>query len=735
MATAISTTEVKSLVDGNCADPFALLGMHWVEVAGKRQIAVRAFVPDAARIEVRRRGGQGTYEAVRLHEAGFFEALIGDCSELFPYEFAVERGDGSVDLGRDPYSFWVQMSSYDQHLFNEGTHYQAQDVLGAQPRCIDGVDGVYFAVWAPNAFRVSVVGSFNHWDGRVNPMRSLGQSGIWELFVPGIGAGEAYKFELLAPGGSPDLKSDPFAKQSEIPPRSASIVCDLEKIQWTDSAWMERRASEELLHQPMSVYELHLGSWRRTLEGETLDYRDLAHQLVEHISDMGFTHIELMPIAEHPFDGSWGYQVVGYFAPTSRFGTPEDFAYFVDLCHNHGIGVIIDWVPGHFPRDGHGLARFDGTALFEHADPRQGAHPDWGTLIFNFERSEVCSFLLSNALFWLERYHIDGIRVDAVASMLYLDYSREDDEWVPNKYGGRENLAAIDFLKRFNTLTYERYPGTVTIAEESTSWPAVSRPTYAGGLGFGFKWNMGWMNDMLRYMAKDPVHRKFHQNDLTFSMLYHYHENFVLPLSHDEVVHGKGSLVAKMPGDDWQRLANLRLLYTFMYGHPGKKLLFMGAELAQWSEWDYRRSLDWHLLEVGPHAGVRDLLRDLNRIYRHYPALYASDDRPDGFEWIDCQDVENSVVAFRRQYQGESLVVVCNFTTVVRQDYRIGVPRAGFYAEVINSDADVYGGSGVGNGGGLEAQARPWHGQPYSLGLALPPLAALVFAAPPALQG
>ena len=635
-------------------------------------------------------------------------------------------GRGESRLYRDPYSFWPQFTADDQYLFNEGTHYRAYEVLGAHPRRVDGVDGTYFAVWAPSARRVSVVGDFNQWDGRRHCMRSLGAAGLWELFVPDVGEGTAYKYEVLGGEGEILLKADPFAFAAELPPKTASLVWSTNAFSWSDGEWMTGRGERDWLAEPLAIYEVHPGSWRRNGEN-SLNYRELAHQLVEHVVELGFTHIELMPVNEHPFDGSWGYQITGYFAPTSRFGSPEDFAYFVDYCHRHEIGVILDWVPGHFPEDGHGLARFDGTGLYEHLDPRQGWHPDWKTMVFNYGRDEVRSFLLSNAFFWFERYHVDGLRVDAVASMLYLDYSRQEGEWVPNAYGGRENLEAIDFLKQLNTAVYAHCPGAMMIAEESTSWPAVSRPIYAGGLGFGFKWNMGWMNDVLRYMEREPIHRRYHQSDLTFGMLYAYHENFVLPLSHDEVVHGKRSLLDKMPGDAWQKFANLRLLYGFMYGHPGKKLLFMGAELAQWGEWNHAGQLDWNLLEFEPHRGVYSWVRDLNRLYRTHPALYRTDVHPEGFEWIDSLDSEHSVVAFLRRADGEkTLVFACNFTPVPREDYRLGLPEQGPYREVLNSDAEIYGGSGMGNGGEVATEAVPYHGRPHSARLRLPPLGMLV---------
>ncbi len=723
MQATLEPQTIEALVRGECANVFAVLGMHplddgWI---------VRTFLPDAAHVRVVERGGQGaSFPAAKIHAEGLFEARIACRSTPFAYHLEVTDAQGVVRDCRDPYSFWPQFAPQDQYLFNEGTHYHAYEVLGAHPRCIDGTAGTYFAVWAPSARRVSVVGDFNGWDGRRHCMRPLGAAGVWELFIPEVGAGALYKYEILSRASDVLLKSDPFAFAAELPPRTASTVCRGDAFAWGDDAWMAERRASNWPEAPLAIYEVHLGSWRR--DGDAyLDYRTLAHQLVAHVAELGFSHIELMPIAEHPFDGSWGYQGTGYFAPSARFGAPEDFAYFIDYCHRHAIGVILDWVPGHFPDDAHGLAQFDGTSLYEHRDPRQGRHPDWQTCIFNYGRAEVRSFLISNALFWLERFHIDGLRVDAVASMLYLDYSRLEGEWVPNAYGGRENLEAIDFLKQLNTAIGEHCPGTLMIAEESTAWPEVSRPADAGGLGFGFKWNMGWMNDVLRYMQRDPIHRRHHQADLTFGMLYAYCENFVLPLSHDEVVHGKCSLLSKMPGDAWQQLANLRLLYGLMYGHPGKKLLFMGAELAQWEEWDHQGELHWHLLDDESHRGVYRWLGDLNRLYRRCAALHRTDAYPDGFEWIDCSDSRQSIAAFARRAEGEKpLVFVCNFTPVPRVDYQLGLPAAGPYREVLNSDAEIYGGSGIGHGGWVQTEEVACHGQPHSARLHLPPLGVLV---------
>lgn len=731
MLTLSAPSDVERILNAEHPDPFSFLGMHR---AHPRGLVVRVFLPWAKEVTIVEvgEGASCRYPTSRVHAEGFFEATIPDREEFFAYCVQARDGAGEVVTERDPYSFWPTVSSYDQHLFNEGTHSRAYEFLGAHVRELGGVAGVHFAVWAPNAARVSVLGDFNHWDGRRHPMRSLGSSGIWEIFLPHLAHGTLYKYEIRSEAGGIQAKSDPLALGAEVPPRTASMVCDLNRLEWGDQAWMDRRAKVDWRVEPMAIYEVHAGSWRRG-PGEDhrqLSYRELADQLIDYVVDMGYTHIELMPISEHPFDGSWGYQVTGYFAPTSRHGSPDEFAHFVNRCHERGIGVIVDWVPGHFPSDGHGLARFDGTCLYEHEDPRQGWHPDWGTLVFNFGRSEVRSFLLSNAAFWLDYYHIDGLRVDAVASMLYLDYSRTDGRWIPNKHGGRENLEAIELLTGMNTLVYGRFPGAVTIAEESTAWPAVSRPTYAGGLGFGYKWNMGWMNDVLRYMSRDSVHRKHHHADLTFGMLYAHQENFILPLSHDEVVHGKRSLLEKMPGDAWRQFANLRLLLAYMYGHPGKKLLFMGGDMGVRQEWDYRGSLDWGILDDPAHRGIQHLVRDLNRLYGTSAALHAADHEAEGFEWIDCQDVDQNVVAFCRRATAEDgeLVFICNFAPVVRRGYRVGLPRAGAYAEVLNTDAEVYGGSGVGNAGRVLASEAPWHSQPHSAVVSLPPLAVLVLS-------
>ena len=622
------------------------------------------------------------------------------------------------------------VTDYEAHLFGEGRWLRAWEKLGARPARVDGRDGYTFVVWAPNARAVSVVGEFNQWDGRRHPLIRVASTGLWEAFIPDVPSGTLYKFEIHSPLGS-FTKNDPYALQAERPPQTASVTSTLGSHAWRDDTWMAaRRERGTALDRPLSIYEVHAGSWRRNpIEGfRSLTWRELTNELIPYVAGMGFTHIELLPVMEHPFEGSWGYQVTGFFAPSSRLGSPDDFRAFVDGCHQQGIGVILDWVPGHFPKDAFALARFDGTALYEHADPRQGEHRDWGTLIFNYGRHEVRNFLLTNAMYWLESFHVDGLRVDAVASMLYLDYSRNEGEWVPNHPGGRENLDAIDFLRELNATTHTEWPGTITLAEESTAFPAVSRPTWVGGLGFTFKWNMGWMHDILTYIGKDPVYRRWEHQHLTFSMLYAFNENFVLPFSHDEVVHGKGSMMQKAPGDEWQKAATLRLLYAYMGVHPGKKLLFMGSELGQWREWNHDDSLDWSLLDQPLHAGLKHFVQDLNHLYRREPALFEVDFEPAGFEWIDCNDHESSVISLIRRAADPAdwIVAVLNWTPMIRHGYRIGVPEPGYYAELLNSDAGVYGGSNVGNAGGLSAVEGASHGHPYSLTLTLPPLGAVI---------
>ncbi|MFZ4537500.1 1,4-alpha-glucan branching protein GlgB [Propionivibrio sp.] len=707
-------------------DPFAVLGRH----PDGKEVVVRAFIPHAAEVRI----AEGGLLLSRLPESDHFE-WRGDGKALPAHYSLIWRDSHHREhISRDPYTFAPQIGDLDLHLFGEGRHRHAFTFLGAHEHEVDGIGGVLFALWAPNAERASVIGDFNHWDGRRHQMRVRGGSGVWELFIPDLDPGHVYKYEIRnRHSGQVLQKADPYGQRHEFRPRTGTIIPSLCDFAWGDGTWMEKRRVGDWMHSPMSVYEVHLGSWQRDQEGEFLNYREVAHRLVDYVKDMGFTHIELMPITEHPYDPSWGYQTTGYFAPTSRFGNPDDFRYFVDHCHANGIGVLLDWVPAHFPKDAHGLACFDGTPLYEHADPRLGEHKDWSTLIFNFGRNEVKSFLLSSAIYWLEDMHIDGLRVDAVASMLYLDYSREEGEWIPNQYGGRENLDAINFLRELNVAVHEQCPGILMIAEESTSWPQVSRPTYLGGLGFDIKWNMGWMNDTLSYMAHEPIYRQYQHGMLTFSMLYCFTENFMLPFSHDEVVHGKQSMLHKMPGDEWQRHANLRTLYTYQFTHPGKKLLFMGTEFGQGREWDSCGVLDWYVLEYPLHQGMQRFVRDLNHLYKESPALHRNEFDWNGFEWIDCNDAQQSVISYLRKGEGDELmVVVVNLTPVTRHDYRIGVPLLGTYREVLNSDAETYGGSNVGNGSSsLQADELPWMNRSHSLLLTLPPLAGIVLAYEP----
>jgi 1,4-alpha-glucan branching enzyme len=725
--TTVELDKLGPLLDGHFENPFDLLGPHEVTAAGRRALAVRAFLPGSSQAWVLDADHSQKQPMRQIHPAGFFEAICPIEQKNAPHRYQLRVADqrGTERTMHDPYAFPPLLSEFDLYLLGEGKHYTSYRKLGAQLRSIDGIDGVNFAVWAPNATGVSVVGDFNEWDARRHPMRKHVPGGIWELFLPGLGAGAIYKYQIRHRDQVLE-KSDPYGFAAELPPRTASKVADLDSYAWQDTAWMADRHHVNALDAPMSVYEVHLGSWKRCGQNPNgwMNYRDLAHQLVEYCREMGFTHLELMPISEHPFTGSWGYQTVGYFAATSRYGSPEDFMYFVDYCHQNGIGVIIDWVPAHFPRDAHGLRMFDGTHLYEHADPRQGEHPDWGTLIFNYGRDEVRNYLISNALFWLDRYHIDGLRVDAVASMIYLDYSRGPGQWIPNEYGGRENLRAISFLKEFNEQTHQQYPGVLTIAEESTAWTGVSRPTYLGGMGFSLKWNMGWMNDTLRYMHHDPVHRKFHHDELTFSLIYAFTENFALPFSHDEVVHGKGSLLDQMPGDLWQKFANLRMLYGYMFSHPGKKLLFMGCEFGQWNEWNYDSSLQWDLLQWESHQGLQRYVKDLNHLYRREAALHQVDFDHAGFEWIECHNWEQSTLAYVRRAKDpqDFIVTAMNFTPVPRTMHRIGVPELCWYDEVMNSDSTYYGGSNLGNGHGLMAEPLPWDGRPFSVPITMPPL-------------
>ena len=715
---------VEALVAGTHGDPFAILGPH----ACAGGVSIRVMAPAADSIEVIDERGAVLASLERLHDAGFFAGLSGSSTGHAPYRLRFTKGEAKWEED-DAYRFPLFLGEMDVHLLAEGTHRRLYEKLGAHPITLAGTEGVVFALWAPNARRVSVVGDFNGWDGRRHPMRKRHEAGVWELFIPGVSRGAFYKYEIVGVDGTQlPLKSDPIGFSAEPPPSTASRVNGLVVHDWDDGAWMSTRAGLQDRSAPISIYEVHLGSWRRGEGNSFLDYDRLADELIPYVRDLGFTHIELLPISEHPFSGSWGYQPVGLFAPTARFGDPSAFARFVDRCHVGGIGVLIDWVPAHFPSDAHGLVRFDGTALYEHADPRLGFHKDWNTLIYNFGRREVANFLESNALFWLDRYHIDGLRVDAVASMLYLDYSREPGEWVPNVHGGRENLEAASFLREMNTHTYGDFPGTITVAEESTAWPGVSRPVDGGGLGFGYKWNMGWMHDTLSYMSRDPAYRAHHHNELTFGLVYAYSENFILPLSHDEVVHGKGSLLGKMTGDRWQKFANLRAYLAFMWTQPGKKLLFMGGEFGQDREWNHDQSLDWHLLADDSHRGVQSLVRDLNNLYRSTPSLHQRDCEPEGFEWVDGGNAAQSLLSYIRHGKPGTApaVVVCNFTPQVHRGFRLGVPKGGRWIEKLNSDSAGYGGSNVGNLGEIEAQKVTAHGRPFSIEITVPPLATLV---------
>jgi 1,4-alpha-glucan branching enzyme len=718
------SASMAAIIFGSHGDPFSVLGLHKV---GKQWIA-RAFVPGAETVSVQSLKGEDLGTLAKAHDDGFFEGPVSASSQQ-ALRFVCSNVEGNWTV-TDAYSFGPVLGPMDDYYIGEGNHLRLYDKLGAHAMHHEGADGVHFALWAPNAKRVSIIGDFNNWDGRLHVMRLRLNTGIWETFVPGAHIGQTYKFEIIGQHGNRlPLKADPFAFQSELRPATASRIANTNLGSWNDADYMAKRKTRDARRQPMSTYEVHLGSWKRGEGNAYLDYDALALDLVPYVKSMGFTHIECLPVSEHPYDPSWGYQPTGLYAPTSRFGDPAAFKRFVESAHAAGIGVILDWVPAHFPTDEHGLARFDGTALYEHEDPRQGYHPDWNTAIFNFGRGEVSSFLLNNALFWLERYHVDGLRVDAVASMLYLDYSRKAGEWIPNKNGGRENLEAISFLQRMNHEAYGQHPGVMTIAEESTAFPGVSKPTSMNGLGFGFKWNMGFMHDTLEYFKREPIHRKHHHNELTFGLLYAFSENFVLPLSHDEVVHGKGSLLSKMPGDDWQKFANLRAYYAFMWAYPGKKLLFMGQEFAQRDEWAESRSLDWHLLDHQSHSGMQNLLRDLNHVYASIPALHARDCEPEGFEWMSADDHENSVLAWARHdgLGGAILVCVCNFTPVPRDDYQVPMPKGGRWKEVLNTDSEIYWGTGKGNMGGVNADAGAFLGKPASARITLPPLATVYF--------
>ncbi|HYB91746.1 MAG TPA: 1,4-alpha-glucan branching protein GlgB [Candidatus Binataceae bacterium] len=721
-------TDLERLMDLEHPDPHSILGAH----PGPRGVSVRAYRPDASQVFVLADDGLRR-EMTPRREAGLFETTIAGRQDVFPYRLEIHQADGAVLVTRDPYSFLPTLGELDLHLWGEQKHQRAYEKLGAHPLEVGGTQGTAFAVWAPDAKSVSVVGDFNRWDGRLHMMRVLGSSGIWELFIPGIGPGSIYKYEIRTRGGDLLLKSDPMAQRMELPPATASVVFRSE-YEFRDREWMDARAGRDPIRQPVSIYEVHLGSWRRVSEdgNRCLTYRELAAALGDYVKDLGFTHVQFMPVMEHPFTGSWGYQVSGYFAPTARYGGPDDLRYLIDELHRRGIGVILDWVPAHFPKDEFSLGRFDGTGLYEHADPRLGHHPDWDTYIFNYGRNEVRSFLIASALYWLSDFHADGLRVDAVASMIYRDYGRRDGEWIPNQYGGRENFEAVSFLRTLNEQAYALNPGILMIAEESTAWPGVSRPTFMGGLGFGLKWDMGWMHDTLEYFALDPVHRKWHHRDLTFGMLYAWSENFVLPLSHDEVVHGKSAMLAKMPGMRAEKFGNLRALYGYMWARPGKKLLFMGDEFGQWDEWDHDSSLDWHVLQGYEHAGLQRLVGDLNRIYREEPALWEADTDPAGFRWIDADNADDNAISFIRiaPSSGRKIVCVCNFSPVARSGFRIGVPEPGWYREILNTDAGVYGGGNRGNLGGVQSAPIPWHQFDNSISIELPPLSALWFAAP-----
>ena len=726
---------MESITSVSCAQPHSILGMHPFTKNKTQGLVVRAYLKDARTCEVVESTNlEGpSYELKRVTEDGLFEGIILGRIDFFKYLLRAESYSGEIRQFFDPYSFLPVLSDDDIHLFSEGSDHCVHQKMGSHPCTRNGVFGVSFALWAPTAVRVSVVGDFNHWDGRYHPMRSLGASGIWELFIPGLETGMKYKYEIGTTSGRPLLKTDPYGTFFEAPPNNSSIVYPVDgNYEWSDTTWMERRAKTDWKTKPVSIYEMHLGSWKAKTDGQgrIFSYRVLAHELVEYIKDMHYTHVEFMPLSEHPYEASWGYQVTGFFAPTQRFGTPEDFKCLVDVLHQNEIGVIMDWVPAHFPKDSFALAEFDGTALYEHADPRQGLHQDWGTLIFNYGRDEVRGFLIASALAWCERYHIDGLRVDAVASMLYLDYSREEGQWIPNKYGGRENLEAIDFLRQTNDLVHKYFPGTLMIAEESTAFPGVTSPTAEGGLGFDMKWNMGWMHDILNYFEKDPIHRKYEHKQLSFGMLYQYSENFSLVFSHDEIVHGKSSMLYKMPGSTISDKAHqLRLLYGLMWMWPGKKTLFMGSDFGQSSEWNHSKSLDWHLLQYTEHKGIKSVVRDLNRLYRRIPTLAQGDNSPEGFEWINCTDSDNSVLSFIRKglESKDDCVVVANFTPVLREGFRIGVPHLGFWKEVLNTDAEDYGGLGFGNSGGVEGDSVEWDGRPYSIKIQLPPLSMSVF--------
>ncbi|MFW5799895.1 MAG: 1,4-alpha-glucan branching protein GlgB [Spirochaetota bacterium] len=724
----LSTEEINKIVYAYHHDPFQVLGIRTCEDEGG--VVIRAYFPDVEKAYVIDENYKKDIEMEKIHNAGLYEAYFPKRKKLFKYKLHKIYADGSEEKIIDPYSFMPVLSDFDLHLISEGNHHKTYEKLGAHIMEKDGVEGVHFAVWAPAAKRVSIVGDFNLWDGRKHPMRVRGTTGIWEIFIPEIKQGYKYKFEIKTQNDDILIKSDPHAFYSELRPKTASIIYDINGYEWTDTEWLQKRSISNHLEAPISVYEVHLGSWMRIPEEDNryLSYKELAPKLAEYVKDMGYTHIELMPIQEHPFDGSWGYQVLGYFAPTSRFGEPKDFMYFVDYLHREGIGVILDWVPAHFPKDSHGLSYFDGTPVYEYADPRKGEHADWGTLVFDYGRYEVSNFLISSGLFWLDKYHLDGLRVDAVASMLYLDYGRKGGEWSPNQFGGNENLEAVNFIKKFNELVHKYHRGVMTIAEESTAWPGVTKPTYVGGLGFTFKWNMGWMNDTLEYIKRDPIYRKYHHDNISFGLVYAFSEHYMLVLSHDEVVHGKASMIGKMPGDEWQKFANLRAYFGFQFTHPGKKLNFMGNEIGQWREWSEARSLDWHLLDSPLNKKLQRYFRDLNYVYRNEPALHQFDYHWASFEWIDNHDYDNNVFSYirRAKFSDDYLVVIVNFSPIPRHNYKVGVPDYRYFKEIFNSDSDIYGGSNVGNAGGVRSMQGEWQGRPCSLNLTLPPLGIII---------
>ena len=727
MLTTTKLYDIFHIVNGEHSDPHTVLGMHEMEEDGRKAVVVRAFLPDAAGITVIDYANKRKkYPMERLHADGFFEVTIADREEWFRYQLEYTDADGNTWRSYDPYSFSPTLSEFDRHLFGAGTHYEIYEKMGGRLMTHEGARGAAFSVWAPNAKAVSVIGDFNNWDARRSPMRRLGESGIWELFLPAAAEGDKYKFHVTQCDGRVVDKTDPYGVYAEVRPNNASVLYPLKRYKWKDRRWMTARKKYNFKTAPMNIYEVHLGSWKRAEGDRFLTYTELAEQLIPYVKEMGYTHIEMLPVEEHPFDGSWGYQVTGYYAPTSRYGSPDEFKQFVDACHQNGISVILDWVPAHFPKDDFALARFDGTALYEHQDPRLGEHIQWGTYIFNYGRKEVANFLLANALYWMDIFHIDGLRVDAVASLLRLDFCKEEGQWLPNVYGGSENLEAIEFLKHMNSVIAEREPGALMIAEDSTAWPGVTKKVDEGGLGFSLKWNMGWMNDFLSYIKLDPIYRKYHQNKLTFGMAYHYAENFVLVLSHDEVVHTKSSMIGKMPGDVWQSFANLRLSYGFMMGHPGKKLLFMGGEFAQYSEWSEARSLDWHLLQYADHQEMQAYVKELNHLYTEESAFWAEDFDPNGFQWIECDDAESSIVSFVRRSKEKELVFLCNFTPVVHHGFSLGVPQEGVYHERLNSDAARFGGSDVINAVPLQSKAEPAGRCPFRVELDVPTLGMVI---------